>query len=291
MNILEYTDKYLKLPLYPAQRFILKLYYGLPLEDSLTVTTLYSPKEYKVTERQYLQLLQSEERTNAQEGISYIGLLLKLGMRSGTTSLASIVQAYELAKLVETPEDRPCSLVSLSSSSNEAECQATSFSDVIKNDTYLMGFLRYTENKNLHFSHRGAPRGEDPSINVLFGKDAHVFRGQYCRFQTILDIDKRIDDAVKEARYIQTCYPQGPCKFLISSLFGNSDLFNLWVEESFQSNSTNLFINLPTWEVNPKVKEDILKLYLKGNSETYKLTRDFGNPLTFIKGQLDKLND
>lgn len=113
LTILEFIDRFKLFPygLYPVQRFILKLYYNLPLDDVLpedpgrriVITRGFRKKDsVEVTEVQYLQHLYDQGRCNVreQDGRERRELILVLGRRSGKSALAAIIAAYELYKLI-----------------------------------------------------------------------------------------------------------------------------------------------------------------------------------------------
>lgn len=113
LNIIEYIEKFKLFPygLFPVQKFVLKLYYNLPLEDKLPddeskrikVRSSFRSKKFKeMTEVQYLEYLFSQNRCNIkiQDGKERRELILVLGRRSGKSALSSIIGSYELYKLL-----------------------------------------------------------------------------------------------------------------------------------------------------------------------------------------------
>lgn len=113
LNILEFIDKFKLLPngLYPVQRFILKLYYNIPLDavlpenpgDRIRVSkTFRRSSAVDMTEVDYLRHLFDHGRCNirVQDFKARRELILVLGRRSGKSMLSSIISAYELYKLI-----------------------------------------------------------------------------------------------------------------------------------------------------------------------------------------------
>jgi len=109
LNILEFIDRFRLFPdgLFPAQRFIIKLYYNLPLDDKnkdIPITDKYGEAvKWHLTEVEYLQYLYDNKRCNIreQDGRERRELVLILGRRSGKSALAAIFAAYELYKLLK----------------------------------------------------------------------------------------------------------------------------------------------------------------------------------------------
>jgi hypothetical protein len=91
--------------LFPVQRFILKLYYGIELDDK--IKNIRIPKSwrqeshYEFTEVEYLQFLYNQGRCNIKEQDHVRReLILPVGRRSGKTHMSSLIAAYEIYKLI-----------------------------------------------------------------------------------------------------------------------------------------------------------------------------------------------
>jgi hypothetical protein len=113
LTIIDFIERFKLLPygLFPVQKFILKLYYNIPLDttlpnndtDIIKITDKFGVKVlYELTEFQYLEYLYSQGRCNIkeQDGKERRELLLVLGRRSGKSTLSALVAAYELYKLL-----------------------------------------------------------------------------------------------------------------------------------------------------------------------------------------------
>lgn len=97
--------------LYPVQKFIIKAFYNLPLEDK--ERTIRIPKNwrytqsakpehyYEFTEAEYMRYLFNEGRCNIQElDEDRRELILPIGRRSGKSFISSIIGAYETYRLL-----------------------------------------------------------------------------------------------------------------------------------------------------------------------------------------------
>ncbi len=89
-NILEYIEASwgLAMRLYPAQRFIVKLYYNIPLDDRnklITITDMFNTKVlHTFTEKEYLHYLYEEGRCNiGEQDHERRELVLAIGRRAG----------------------------------------------------------------------------------------------------------------------------------------------------------------------------------------------------------------
>ncbi len=108
LNVLDFIEKFKLLPfgLYPVQRFIVKMYYNIPLDNvdkTIEVRDMFGTKIlYKLTEVEYLKYLYDKGCCNIreQDGKDRRELILVLGRRSGKSALSSLFASYELYKLL-----------------------------------------------------------------------------------------------------------------------------------------------------------------------------------------------
>lgn len=107
-NVLEFIDTFKILPfgLYPVQKFILKVYYNIPLNDTdktIKITDRFGKEvKHEFTEKEYLRFLYDQGRCNIkeQDGKSRNELILVCGRRSGKSEISSIIAGYETFKLL-----------------------------------------------------------------------------------------------------------------------------------------------------------------------------------------------
>jgi hypothetical protein len=106
-NVIQYAESPwgLKMRLYPVQKFIVKLYYNLPLDDE--TKTIEIPDRfksrvlYKFTEKEYLHFLYEEGRANIPEqDHERRQLILPIGRRSGKSTLSAVFASYEIYRLL-----------------------------------------------------------------------------------------------------------------------------------------------------------------------------------------------
>lgn len=108
LSIIDFIDRFKLLPhgLFPVQKFILKLYYDIPLdseEKCIPITDRFNTKTlHELTEVEYLEFLYDQGRCNirSQDKNTRHELILVLGRRSGKSTLSAIIAAYELYKLL-----------------------------------------------------------------------------------------------------------------------------------------------------------------------------------------------
>jgi hypothetical protein len=106
-SVLEYIESSwgLNMPLYPVQRFLVKLYYHLPLNDrdkTIEVTDMLKSKVlHRFTEKEYLKFLYEEGRCNiGEQDHERRELVLAIGRRAGKTTLSGIFASYEVYRLL-----------------------------------------------------------------------------------------------------------------------------------------------------------------------------------------------
>jgi len=151
---------YLDQPLHGVQRFILKVYYGLTLDDEdpyLLIRSFPFDEEGKrFTEVEYTHFLIQQGRTNLLEPGNFkrsAELLLACGRRSGKTFIASIISSYEAYKLIvkgdpqkyyKLPQGEEIRIINVASTGDQALILAKATQNRILNSKW---FIPYVEGK------------------------------------------------------------------------------------------------------------------------------------------------
>lgn len=111
-NVLDYIEQPwgLNMKLFPAQRFIVKLYYNLELDSKMAedpnrriqVPNMFNTEiRYEFSETEYLKFLYEEGRCNIKEqDHDRRELVLPIGRRGGKTTLSGIFASYEVYRLL-----------------------------------------------------------------------------------------------------------------------------------------------------------------------------------------------
>ncbi len=106
-NVLDYIESSwgLQLDLFPVQRFIVKLYYHIPLDSknkTIQITDMFGCEVlYRFTETEYLRYLFDQGRCNiSEQDHDRRELILAIGRRSGKSTLAGIFASYEVYRLL-----------------------------------------------------------------------------------------------------------------------------------------------------------------------------------------------
>jgi hypothetical protein len=152
---------YLDQPLHSVEKFVLKVYYGIPLdntEKNIRIRSFPFDKEGKrFTEVEYANYLIQQIRTNLKSSLSLkavIELILVCGRRSGKTFIASVISAYEAYKLIlkvdpqkyyKLPQGEEIRIVNIASTTDQALILAKATQNRILNSKW---FKPYIEGKN-----------------------------------------------------------------------------------------------------------------------------------------------
>ena len=165
LNIIEFAQSKsgLGLRLYPAQRFILKLFYGLPLldevelHDPIIIRDKYNEKElHRFSEREFIDFLYAENRINinyeqyVQRDRPYNEAIFAIGRRGSKTVMSSIISLYTLYLLLrmEDPHEYfrvlPADRIGIAIASNTglgATRQYESITSMINSSPFFKSFV------------------------------------------------------------------------------------------------------------------------------------------------------
>jgi hypothetical protein len=163
-NVLQYAEASwgLDMGLYPVQRFIVKLYYNMPLDNKvrdIIVTDMFKSRVlYEFTEVEYLKFLYGEGRCNiGEQDHMRRQLILPIGRRSGKTTLSAIFASYELYRLIQLgnpqkyyglPNGNRIQVISVATDKDQA---GLLFNDVTAHLTKCEFFKPYIANNTLSY--------------------------------------------------------------------------------------------------------------------------------------------
>lgn len=105
ITFVEKAEWGLRMKLFPVQRVILKAHYGIPLDDTVKfeVSNWNRTDVREYTEVEYLEYLYKDGRSNIRTvipGQERRYLVLSIGRRSGKSTLAAAISAYEIYRLI-----------------------------------------------------------------------------------------------------------------------------------------------------------------------------------------------
>lgn len=283
MDIVAFSEA-LGLTLFPVQRVVLKLIYGLPLDAATPFEVRFKVAgviEFQhFTEAAYAEKLLAERRLNRTSGGRRV--VLASGRRSGKNTLAMLVTAFEVYKQL----DKPCTsdlyneeFTLLGPTHEDARWALKGFTDLIherRRDDGPLALLRdrkASDGKN-HMSFQraqdieehgpwvGSQRRARASLLVAArAANPKALRGRVCRFVGLSEYGefpaasaREVYDAATrllvgvgdEGRLLVTGTPQG---------VGRTP-FRERYDRAFASEQ-ELAISVPTWEMNPAVPFEV----------------------------------
>lgn len=167
LNILDYVESKiygLGITPSPFQRFVIKMYYHLPLDDKVKNVELTEPfgdgdiVKYRFTEKELLSYLYNEGRCNIKEQDHVRReLILVCGRRSGKTLFSSVFASYELYRLLclGDPQEYygipPNNRIQIISVATDKEQASLLFSELSGHINKFQYFAPYIQNNTQSF--------------------------------------------------------------------------------------------------------------------------------------------
>lgn len=294
--------------LQPPQKFILKVFYNLKLDDKEKTIQLrsfpYDEQGKLVTEKEYAAFLINQKRTNiltVDDIFNYSAkeLLLACGRRGGKTFLASIISAYESYKLIikDNPqeyyhmaEDEIIKIVNVASSGDQALELATQIQNRIFNSEWFLPYIASFNDSelNLRTKHdikkmkneeklygkplkrRSTIRIESLLCSARGSRGGSVIVALFDELAHFIDNEgNRGGKAVYEGLTPSGATFGKDSKIIcISSPFTKSGIFYDLFSTSFEDKETRM-LQLPTWEMNPNIDFDFLNNRYKKNPDSF----------------------
>lgn len=175
--------------LFPVQKFILKMFYNLPLDD--TDHYIRVPRSWRhigssepgayfdFTEVEYLDYLYKEGRCNIQkQDHDRREMILPIGRRSGKSTISAMIAAYETYKLLRkynpqqfygTPEGAPVQICSIATSREQAAILYKEVRRHFNNCQFFSQFLESeTQTEAKFYTPRDLETGAKPSLRLTF---------------------------------------------------------------------------------------------------------------------------
>jgi phage terminase large subunit-like protein len=277
----------LNLKLMPAQRFMLKCFYGMELDD--TEKTIHVPDIlnekvlYKFTEKKFLDFLYAEGRcnTNVVTGKNFHEMVLVLGRRGTKSTMASCISNYELYKLVKRGDPsaffgfNPNTIISILNVA-PTDDQAGMVFDMIQNMALGCQYLR---DRSLHqtmtyfdiqtdadMKLHGKPRAS--LVSVAGGCSSASLRGRNA-IVVIMDemaffIDKENSrfsgaEVYKALTPSMTDFGEHGKVLCLSSPYGKFGRFYERFQESFEEPDYTIMFKMYTSMANTRVPSEILR--------------------------------
>jgi hypothetical protein len=292
--------------LQPPQRFILKIFYNLPLDNvnkNLQLRSFpYDAEGKYLTEYEYAQYLMNQKRTNLAD-LNKIedatDLLLACGRRGGKTFIASIISAYESYRLIikDNPqsyynmaEDEIIKIVNVASSGDQAQELATQIQNRIFNSEWFLPYIASFngEEINLKTKHDISKMKEEEK---RYGKpikrratvkiesllcSARGSRGGSVIVALLDELAHFVDnEGNRGGKSIYTGLTPSGATFgkdakviCISSPYTKTGIFFELFTKAFEDQSIRM-LQMPTWEMNPRIDFSFLQNRYKKDAENF----------------------
>jgi len=189
-NILDYIESSwgLNMTLYPIQRFIVKLYYHLPLDEhtkNIRVTDMFNSKVlFEFTEVEYLHYLKEEGRCNiGVQDHERRELLLAIGRRAGKSTLSGIFASYEVYRLLNlgNPQEyyglHPGNRIQIISIGTDKDQAGILFNEVTSHLSRCEYFSRFIANNTQSYIQFRTPNDIDK-----YGETSRQENGKFVSF-------------------------------------------------------------------------------------------------------------
>lgn len=292
--------------LLPPQRFIFKVFYHLPLDDTTKCIRIRNFPHDTIgrllTEKEYAKFLINQKRTNIAD-VDDINLatelLLACGRRGGKTFIASIISAYESYKLIikdnpqahyDMAEDEMIRIVNVASSGDQAQELATQIQNRIFNCEWFLPYIASYNGQEINLKTKhdiskmkteqeryGKPLKKRASICIeALLCSARRARGGSIIVALLDELAHFIDN--EGNRGGKTIYnsltPSGATfgndsKIIcISSPYSKSGVFFDLFNQSYEDQSVRM-LQMPTWEMNPRIEFSWLQNRYKKDPESF----------------------
>lgn len=184
---LKFSKELSEAGLFPVQKFILKMFYNLPLEVNQKVIKI--PKSwrhaqdesamYHFTEQEYLEYLYNEGRCNIKEqDHDRRELLLVCGRRSGKSTMSAMIGTYETYKLLRKsnpqkyygmPEGTSIQICAVATSMDQAAILYKEVRRHFNNCDFFRPFMdNETQTQALFSTPQDLDTGQKPSVRITF---------------------------------------------------------------------------------------------------------------------------
>lgn len=288
----------LNITLFPAQKFILKVMHGMPLDRQEKVIKIYADEikskiRMVLTEAEYLQFLKDEGRISPtyEEGQTRRETVLAIGRRGSKTRLSSVIIVYNIYKLLsmynpqeyyKVPETDKIGFAAIATSQDQARELFTPVRAGVVNSGFIDDSLirgsSETEMKLVsRFDHDKKGDKAIPSIWAM--AYPCTGRGPRGAANMVIVFDEFAHFVVSGAKSDQEVYKGATPAVAsfgkdgkiisISSPLSKSGKFYELFEKGMGENPDILSIQAPCWEINEKLDSDTLMSEYRKDPDSY----------------------
>ena len=286
-------------PLYPVQRFLVKLVYNLELDSKIPEDTSaritipngpIAPKHIRTfSEKDYLAYLFNEGRCNiGVQDHDRREAALVLGRRSGKTRLTGLIASYEVRKVLEIGDhqayfDRPersrIQVLTVSTDKDTAEVLMSSSAALVSSNPYFKPYLSSNTHTYLNFRspHDLEIQDGKATVRLKFSSTrSKGIRGNP-NVAVVMDEPAYSHDGGKESYAAATPSAYsfrhkpgfGRIVLLSSPRDRSGKLFEIH-EKAMQGSQEHLTVRIPTWEVNPTISASFYETLKVAGQRSFK---------------------
>jgi len=279
-NIVQFAHEELGIKLFPVQRFVLKLFYGIPLEgaeQTITVPTapLTSDETRRFTEAEYLHYLYGEGRCNVHEEVGSLpSLCLVMGRRSGKNLLTSIMAAHAAKELLSKSDPQgyfglpPSTRIRITLMCGGKDAAVVAASDVrahVERGESFKPWLESTTWTGCRFKPHVEIRAKSAHAKGLRGPCNYFASFEELAFMH--DAENVVNAVVPTTASFTpkgpNGMPAGPLESRVvyqSSPKNRTDHFHTIYEFGMREGRDHMLVlQIPTWEINPTLPLEFLR--------------------------------
>lgn len=278
-SILEYVEgpEGLGWTLYPVQRFILKLYYGLELDNTqrtIIVHDMFLERvRYTLTEQEYLRFLFENGRCSVSDTstLPRRGMILKVGRRVGKDILAEFIATYTVIQLLQmmnphpvfgvTPRQR-LNVLCFSMNASLRDALTSGIRYHIEHCQYLQDAVVSNTLTNLTFETYAGRQARVTNGNLRLCSYSNAARTRgFSSVQLVVnELAHMANERDVYAALMPTVNPPGRYAILSTPRRASGAFYDAFMHGmQNESHEAPLALQIPTWEVQPNVGGGFLR--------------------------------
>jgi len=276
--------------LFPVQKFILKMTYGIPLDDTDRCISISETWEgittHSFTEKEYLSYLYNEGRCSTSYQKYCSELVLVAGRRGGKSLLSQMMISYELYKLLSKNNPQTCygsslQVILTSVNLDQSRLFHKGVMGFIKNSPIAQFLEESSKSHATFYTHQDRLEQRDPTLRFQ-SQSSSVKKGLHGLPTIVAAFDEIAFFKENDARHklqevlpsLQSFTPKspsnplveiGPCEgklLLFSSPYKKEGFFYDRFEKIMSPQTSplpSLALQIPAWEMNPSIPLDYYK--------------------------------
>jgi len=258
LNVLQFVESPLGLgcdTLYPVQRIVLKLIYGLSLDDHdpIPIRIDHTGTTRDFTEFEYAEWLKAEGRFRGKAGSEQVNLVMC--RRGGKTFMSHLILAYETYLTLAANRNQLTDLVRVTVNKDLALHHHTDLDNTCNKCHYLKGQCHTQTRTSLYFS--DDDRKDKARVTSCSIRSApNTIRGRWLRTAVLDEAAYMNEEALRKTiTTVRQAYFASPERRMILTSSPS------YAEGTFYEHHTGyagLALRIPTWEANADVDNAFL---------------------------------